>query len=64
VALHAQFGGGIALVKHLRPRLIEALQLALAVYPEAHVDVTKTGLTLHPSSPAVPKAEARRIGIA
>lgn len=63
LALHAQFGAGFALVKHMKPKFLEALKMALAVYPEAHVDVTETGLTLNPSAPAVPKAEARRIGI-
>ncbi len=39
------------------------LNLALAVYPEAQVDVEGPGLALHPSAPAVPKAEAKRLGI-
>jgi hypothetical protein len=43
---------------------MEALGLALAVYPEAHVDAEKQGLVLHPSPPAVPRAEARQLGIA
>jgi hypothetical protein len=64
LAVHTQFGAGFALVKHLKPRFADALKIALAVYPEAHVDVDKTGLTLHPSAPAVPKADARRLGIA
>jgi hypothetical protein len=34
------------------------LNLAMAVYPEARVDVEADGLALHPSAPAVPKAEA------
>ncbi len=39
--------------------------MALAVYPEACVDVDEQGLILHPSSPAVPENfEARRLGIA
>jgi hypothetical protein len=63
LALHAQFGAGFALVKHMKPKFLEALKMALAVYPEARVDVTETGLTLIPSAPAVPRAEARRIGI-
>lgn len=63
LALHAQFGAGFKLVKHMKPKLLEALQLALAVYPEARVDVTETGITLHPSAPAVPKATARRMGL-
>jgi hypothetical protein len=37
--------------------------MALAVYPEARVDADKQGLILHPSPPAVPKAEAKRLGI-
>lgn len=64
LALYHQFGAGFRLVKHLKPELLAALQLALAVYPEARVDITETGLLLHPSHPAVPKASARRIGIA
>jgi hypothetical protein len=37
--------------------------MALAVYPEAEVSVEQDGLTLFPSPPAIPKAEARRLGI-
>jgi hypothetical protein len=62
-ALHAQFGAGFRLVRQLKPTLLEALQMALAVYPEARVDVEDQGLVLHPSLPAVPRAEARRLGI-
>jgi hypothetical protein len=47
----------------MKPVFIEALNLALAVYPEARVDVEAQGLALYPSPPAVPKAEARRLGI-
>ena len=63
-AVHAQFGAGFRLVRQIKPTFIEALNLALAVYPEAHVDAEKQGLVLHPSPPAVPKAEAKRLGIA
>lgn len=63
-AVHAQFGAGFALVKHLKPRFTDALKIALAVYPEARLDIEKHGLLMHPSAPAVPKAEARRLGIA
>jgi len=62
-ALHGQFGAGFRLVRQIKPTFMEALNLALAVYPEAHVDVEGQGLVLHPSPPAVPKAEARRLGI-
>ena len=63
-SVHAQFGAGFRLARQLKPTFIEALNMALAVYPEAHVDADKQGLILHPSAPAVPKAEARRLGIA
>jgi len=45
------------------PTFTEALNRALAVYSEAPVDADKQGLVLHPSPPAVPKAEAKRLGI-
>lgn len=62
-AIHAQFGAGFRLVRQIKPTFLEALGLALAVYPEARVDTDKQGFVLHPSPPAVPKAEARRLGI-
>ena len=63
-AIHAQFGGGFKAIRQMKPVFVEALTLALAVYPEAQVDVEKHGLALHPSAPAVPRAEANRLGIA
>jgi hypothetical protein len=63
-AVHAQFGAGFRLVRQIKPTFVEALNLALAVYPEARVDMDKQGLVLHPSPPAVPKAEAKRLGLA
>lgn len=62
-AVHAQFGAGFRLVRQIKPTFLEALGLALAVYPEARVDTDKQGLILCPSPPAVPKAEARQLGI-
>lgn len=62
-AIHTQFGAGFRLVRQIKPTFLEALGLALAVYPEARVDTDKQGVVLHPSPPAVPKAEARRLGI-
>jgi Plasmid encoded RepA protein len=62
-AIHTQFGAGFRLVRQIKPTFLEALSLALAVYPEARVDTDKQGLVLHQSPPAVPKAEARRLGI-
>jgi len=62
-ALHAQFGAGFKAVRQLKPTFREALALALAVYPEAQVNVENAGVVLHPSPPAVPRAEAKRIGL-
>jgi hypothetical protein len=60
-AIHAQFGAGFRHVRQIKPTFTEALSLALAVYPEARVDMDRTGLTLHPSPPAVPKPLAKRL---
>jgi hypothetical protein len=62
-AVHAQFGAGFKAIRQMKPVFVDALNLAMAVYPEARVDVEADGLALHPSAPAVPKAEARRLGI-
>ena len=43
--------------------LREALALALAVYPEAKVGEEASGVVLYPSLPAVPRAEAKRLGL-
>jgi hypothetical protein len=48
-----RFGAGFKAIRQMKP-----------VYPEAQVDVEGQGLALHPSAPAVPKAEAKRLGIA
>ena len=63
VALHSQFGAGFKLVRQFKPRFLESLKLALAVYPEACVDVCEGGIKLHPSAPAIPRMEAKRLGI-
>jgi hypothetical protein len=62
-AIHAQFGAGFKVARQIKPSFLEALHFALAVYPEARVDIEKTGVLLHPSAPAVPRQEARRLGI-
>lgn len=62
-ALHAQFGAGFRLIRQLKPTFLEALQMALAVYPEASVQVEEGGLMLHPSPPAIPRAEAKRLRV-
>ena len=60
-ALQAQFGAGTGYLRNFRSRFLENLDLALAVYPAAHVDVGPRGLTLHPSSPPIARIEARRM---
>jgi len=62
-AVHGQFGAGFRLVRQIKPTFLEALNLALAVYPEAGIRVEKEGIVLHPSPPAVPRAEARRLNV-
>ena len=52
-ALHAQFGRGTAKVFHFKPHFKQALELTLAVYPDARVDVDERGVTLMPSRPPV-----------
>lgn len=54
-ALHAQFGFSYSKVFHFKPRFITNLKLALAVYPDARVDIGEKGLTLHPSPPPIPE---------
>jgi replication initiator protein len=52
-ALHSQFGAGFARLDHFRVRFSENVQLALAVYPSAKVEMTARGLNLEPSRPPV-----------
>src|SRR3954467_2602429 len=63
LALHAQFGAGMKALRHFKPVFLEAFRLAMAVYPEALVDVDedRSGIVMHPSPPAVPKQTARRL---
>jgi hypothetical protein len=52
-AVHAQFGTGFKAVRQFKPRFTEALQAALAAYPEARVDLADKAITLHPSRPPI-----------
>jgi hypothetical protein len=52
-ALHAQFGRGLARLDHFRWYFTQNVHLAMAVYPEANVDMDNRGLTLKPSRPPV-----------
>jgi Plasmid encoded RepA protein len=55
-ALMGQFGAGFGRINNFKPRFLENLRLALAVYPDAKVDVEEgRGLTLYPSRPPVLK---------
>src|SRR5215213_8518390 len=58
-ALHGQFGEGYRELRFFRRDVFAPLKLALAIYPEARVDLDeKKGLTLFPSPP--PVSERRR----
>ncbi|MBS0639903.1 MAG: plasmid replication initiator [Proteobacteria bacterium] len=52
-ALHLQFGRSVKRSDHFRAYFRDILNLALAVYPNAKVDVTERGFVLHPSPPPV-----------
>lgn len=54
-SLHAQFGSGYARLRDFRAGFIEALELAVAVYPEAKIGVSEKGVTLRPSKPPIAK---------
>jgi hypothetical protein len=54
-ALHAQFGRSVAKLKNFKVHFRETLGLALAVYPEAVVDIDERGVVLKPSRPPVPQ---------
>jgi hypothetical protein len=52
-ALYAQFGSSYKKLAHFRMRFIDSLKVALAVYPDADVDLDEKGLILKPSRPPV-----------
>jgi hypothetical protein len=53
-ALMGQFGAAYKEQFHFKPRFLENLHLALAVYPDAKVEVNERGLVLCPSHPPIP----------
>lgn len=57
-SLMGQFGGGYKEQFHFKPRFLENLELALAVYRDAKVDIDDRGLVLRPSRPPVPPKQA------
>lgn len=58
-ALMPQFGRAYSDRKEFRRRFVENLQMALAVYPDANVEVVRGGLKLLNSRPAVPEKGAK-----
>ena len=52
-SLKAQFGTNYKELYHFKSKWPKALDLALAVYPDAKVDVTDLGMILKPSRPPV-----------
>jgi hypothetical protein len=60
-ALHAQFGGGVQLIKHWKPKFLRSLASALAAYPAASAEVTGHGVRLHPSPAPIGPTRLRSI---
>jgi len=58
-ALRPQFGSEIKTRHHFKTQFLEDLALAIAVYPEANVDVNDKGIVLHPSPPPVAQRRPR-----
>jgi len=52
-ALKAQFGVGFKELHHFKHKWRDTLNLALAVYPAAQVDIVEAGVVLKPSRPPV-----------
>lgn len=60
-AVFEQFGAGYSRLRDFRKRFTDALQLALAVYPDARVEVDEQGLTMHPSPPPIPERKVYQV---
>ena len=56
-ALKRQFGGSYRELFHFKPRFMQSLQLAAAVYPGAKIEVVEEGVILKPSASPVPKRQ-------
>ena len=55
-AVYGQFGQGYGRLRDFRRDFIQALELAIAAYPEARVSIGNQGVILRPSRPAIAKA--------
>lgn len=53
-ALYAQFGSSYKKLAHFKPRFLDSLKVAAAVYREAEIEIDSKGLVLKPSRPPVP----------
>lgn len=62
-ALHQQFGRGVKRLDHFKDQFKETLALAMAVYPNAEVEIHERGVTLRPSRPPVPAGSPRLVAI-
>ncbi len=60
-AVFEQFGAGYSRLRDFRKRFIEALHLALTVYPDAAVTIEEQGLILHPSPPPIPERKLAQL---
>jgi hypothetical protein len=52
-ALKGQFGVSYRHLHHFKPRFVQALELATAVYPDARLGIQEEGVVLKPSKPPV-----------
>lgn len=52
-AMHSQFGPDYARLRDFRKRFRRPLKMALAIYPDAKVEINEAGATLYPSRPPV-----------
>ena len=55
-AVYSQFGQGYGRLRDFRRDFIQALELAVAAYPEARLSIGDRGVILRPSRPAIAKA--------
>ncbi|HYD30731.1 MAG TPA: replication protein RepA [Azospirillaceae bacterium] len=53
VKLHEQFGLQYKTVRQFKPRFLDSLREAVAVYPDANIEVLPEGVKLRPSPPAI-----------
>jgi len=58
--LHQQFGAGFKSQRQFKPTFIGNLKLALAVYPDAGIEIEEEGVRLLPSRPPVPERQLLR----